>query len=240
MQMHPEALRRLTNFLGYGQPNRSIWFLGMEEAATGTTRLSLGATLPPIADLRQAHINCLKIPKHHLGKRNIQPTWRPMCQLMLRLNGRPATREAIRKYQAENLGRLRGTTFLAELLPIPKPTFDSWPYASIYPQWPTLNDYHRAMLPRRKNILKIAIGKYNPNVIIAYGKRFWPYYTEILGGKGFRKSGPFLVRLNPRKSVSAILVPHMASRQMNGQINRLLCEVRKILRLRARSSGPQT
>ena len=228
-QMHPFVLRRLTRFLGYGQPYKSIWFIGMEEAAISNSRVSLASALPAIADLKSSHVRRLHISHHHIGKRKIQPSWRVICRLMLRLKHRSATREQVRRYQAVHLGRLRGETFLTDLLPLPKPSFCSWPYAAEFPSWPNLGAYHRGMLPRRKTLLKAAIRRFQPKLVVAYGKSFWAHYKDVLGHVGYRRSGPFEVRGRRRCGVPAVLMPHTTSRAMNSKLSLLLREVRRVL-----------
>lgn len=64
--------QRLLDFLGYGQLEAPIWFLGMEEGGGGEARLLIQSRLNRVEDLRDAHVK-LGITKHHEGKRILQP-----------------------------------------------------------------------------------------------------------------------------------------------------------------------
>ena len=118
-------LDHLLNFVGYGSLNASVWFAGMEEAGGGEDNIRSRLNFRQVEDCAEAH-KTLGITKHHFGKKTIQRTWRGMCYVMLRLEGKEPDTESIRNYQADYLGRFHGSSLLCELMPIPKPNISSW------------------------------------------------------------------------------------------------------------------
>src|SRR5690606_10436181 len=112
-----------------------------------------------VEDCAEAHRK-LGIEKHHWEPRTIQPTWRGMCHIMLAMEEIAPTRENIRDYQAQCLGRREGTTLLAELMPIPRPTVAGWEYADIIPQILDLEHYLSVVKPARVALLSSLIATY--------------------------------------------------------------------------------
>ena len=112
-------LDHLVNFIGYGKLNADVWFLGMEEGGGGEDNIRSRSKFRPVEDCAEAH-KILGITKFHTGQKIIQSTWRGMCYIMLRLEGKPVDRESIRNYQADYLGRFQGNSLLCELMPIPR------------------------------------------------------------------------------------------------------------------------
>ena len=143
----------LLNFVGYGRFDAKVWFIGMEEAGGGEDNIRKRLLFRQVEDCAEAH-KILGIPKHHWGKKIIQPTWRGMCYVMLRLEGKAANRESIRNYQADSLGRSNGSTLLCELMPIPKPNIGGWGYEDLIPQFKSRKDYYKVVKPMRIELLR--------------------------------------------------------------------------------------
>lgn len=114
------------------------------------------------------------ITELHSGKKKIQRTWRGMCYTMLCLENKEPSRENIRQYQAEMLGRSSGNTLLLELMPIPKPKLSNWDYNTLLPQFSSATDYYQSVKPQRIKLLQTLTQSYLPKVIVGYGKGFWP------------------------------------------------------------------
>src|SRR5438552_15646213 len=132
-----EETAMLLNFVGYGDSNARVWFIGMEEGLPRNADVSaaLRARLyfEPVEDLYRAHQLLAEADpttdylKHFIAPYKWQPTWWPMCELMLRLSGRSAVdAHAKRAYMAKRLGRAGDETFLPELLPLPAPDTGQW------------------------------------------------------------------------------------------------------------------
>jgi hypothetical protein len=209
-------LEHLLNFIGYGRLDADVWFLGMEEAGGGEANIRTRLRFRPIEDNAEAH-RMFGVTYLHWGKRKIQRTWRGMCCIMLRLEGKEPTTENIRNYQAEKLGRYGGNTLLTELMPIPKPKVHTWDYKELIPQFASREEYHRVVKPRRIEMLRGLFEEYKPRVVIGYGKAFWNDYRELFEGVEFKQEGQFQTSLY--RDTMVILTRHFTARTMNGRFD---------------------
>ncbi len=219
-----EELDHLLAFVGYGTPDADVWFLGMEEAGGGEDNIRTRLEFQTVEDNAEAH-KMLEITKHHWGRRVIQRTWRAMCYIMLRLENQEPSTENIRRYQAEQLGRSQGNTLLTELMPIPKPSVGSWGYEELISQFSSREDYYQQIRPRRVQLLRQLVAQHNPQVIIAYGKAFWPDYKGIFSDMTFRTNDQFEVA--SQDGLLVILTAHFTARTMNGKLDDLVNIVRQ-------------
>ena len=80
-------IEHLLEFIGYGTLDADVWFLGMEEAGGGEENIRTRLRFRPVEDNAEAH-KMLGVTHLHWGRRKIQRTWRGMCHIMLRLEGR--------------------------------------------------------------------------------------------------------------------------------------------------------
>ena len=214
-----EGKQRLLAFLGYGRLDAPVWFLGMEEAGGGEEQLLRRSEFEHVEDLRDAH-RTLGITRFHERPRYLQPVWNKMCEVMLRIEGNPSpTTEERRAYQAERLGRSDGNSLLLELLPIPKPSIHAWNYPLTFPEYPDVDSYRRALLPPRIKLISRTIQAYQPRVVIAYGKAYWPDYQQTLEPADFTDQDGFLTGV--RAETLMILVPFLSRKEMNGRYGRL-------------------
>lgn len=211
-----QQLDRLLDFIGYGRLDADVWFLGMEEAGGGEANIHTRASFQKVEDCAHAHKR-LGITKFHWGKRVIQPTWRGMCYIMLRLEDVEPTKSNIRQYQAEKLGRYEGNTLLTELMPIPKPKVSQWGYEELIPQFASCADYYARVKPMRVQYLGQVLKDYKPGVVIGYGKSFWSAYKELFAGIRFAPNGQFEVGFDGTTLV--ILTGHFTARTMNGRFD---------------------
>jgi hypothetical protein len=195
----------------------------MEEAGEGEANLRARLRFQRIEDCARAH-SILGITKHHAGKRVIQRTWRGMCYVMLCLEDKRPDRENIRDYQAEHLGRCGGTTFLCELMPIPKPRTKSWTYRMLFPQFPSADEYYRSVKPRRIKLLRRLVAQQDPMAVVCYGKGYWQSYKELFPGRCFKENGKFLIARERHPIV--VLVDHFRAPSMNGMLDAIV-KIRK-------------
>lgn len=209
-------LNHLLNFIGYGTLDADVWFLGMEEAGGGEENIRTRLKFRPVEDNARAH-KMLDVTKLHWGRRVIQRTWRGMCYIMLRLEGKEPTRENIRTYQAEKLGRYGGNTLLTELMPIPKPKVRRWDYDELIPQFDSREDYYQTVKPRRIEYLRGLVEKHRPKVVIGYGKGFWSDYRQLFAGHDFSDEDGFQTAVADETLV--ILTAHFTARSMNGRFD---------------------
>jgi hypothetical protein len=216
-------LEHLLNFIGYGKLNADVWFVGMEEGGGGEDNIRARLKFRPVEDCAEAH-KILGITKFHTGQKIIQSTWRGMCYIMLRLEGKPVDRESIRNYQADYLGRFQGNSLLCELMPIPKPRIDTWDYEMLIPQFKSAEEYYLLVKPRRVNYLRGLIQEHRPKVVIGYGqglaKSYWQAYTELFPELKFSEHGQFLVARDTNTLV--VLTNHFASKTMNGKFDEVV------------------
>ena len=167
-------------------------------------------------DNADAH-KMLGVTHLHWGKRKIQRTWRGMCYIMLRLEGKEPTTGNIRNYQSEKLGRYDGNTLLTELMPIRKPKVHRWGCEELIPQFTSRDEYYRAVKPRRIKLLRELVEDHKPKAIICYGKAYWNDYQELFEGNDFIPNSQFQIVLSGETMV--ILTPHFTARSMNGRFD---------------------
>lgn len=213
-----KELEHLVNFIGYGELDADVWFLGMEEAGGGEDNLRRRLSFRQVEDCAEAH-KLLKITNVHWGPRKIQRTWRGMCCIMLATEGKQIDREAIRIYQVEKLGRFGGNTLLTELMPIPSPKIDHWGYEQILPQFESRNDYFEKIKPIRIRLLQELIHVHKPPAIIAHGKKYWNEYKSIFAELDFISHKSFEVAQTDQTIV--VLTSQFAHRSMNGKFDEL-------------------
>ncbi len=215
---------RLLTFLGFGNPTAEAVFIGMEEGLTLPPpleeQLVSRSGFEPLMDLGEsakAH------PERFLSgdRPPIQSTWNPIIRILLALEGvRSASTDEVRAYQRDRLGRTGERGALIELLPLPAPGIAHWPYAEIFPAYPTRERYLTEQKPKRIKLLRGHLA-YGPRIVVAYGSQYWDDYKQLFPNhRAWRRSGPFEVADDGRTRV--ILTPHLTARQMNGQRGALI------------------
>lgn len=218
-EIKDHELEHLLNFVGYGKLDAEVWFLGMEEAGGGESNIRARLKFRTVEDCAEAH-HILGITKHHIGKKIIQRTWRGMCYIMLRLEGKEVDTESIRNYQADYLGRFKGNSLLTELLPIPKPRISDWGYENLFPQYSSRDEYYLTVKPRRVNYLQKLIDDHHPKTVIGYGKKYWKDYQELFPTLQFSKHGQFMVAKDT--DLVIVLTDHFTARTMNGKLDEVV------------------
>ena len=217
-------VEHLLEFVGYGSTAAPVWFLGMEEAGGGEANLRARLKFAVIEDLRDAHLQLGITRFHDDPKPKIQPTWRAMSYIMLRLADREPTRDAIRKHQSQQLGRSRGKTLLLELMPIPKPKLKSWEYDKLLPQFPSCEDYYCQIKPRRVEMIRRLINQHAPQVLVAYGKKYWDDFRQLFPNVAFTTEGQFEWAISDGTLV--VFSDHFTAPSMNGKLEDLVNLIR--------------
>ena len=178
-ELSPAELERLVAFKGYGNLNADYWFVGWEEHVARDRdpieELRVRATWPDIADLGEANTSLGTHFNHYV------PTWAVMIKFLLRLKGVPdwADGRVVRDYQVDRLGRHRGESFLAEVLPLPSPSTADWPYTGLFVN---RDDYQRQVRPKRLDLLRRTALDASPKFAICYGKGNWNHHMELFPG----------------------------------------------------------
>ena len=150
----------LHNWLGYGNMNAPIWFIGMEEdgseiwkfkTKTLVESLKLRSQFKPQMDFRYVWEELFGIPLETFKGPNV---WRYMAAFLLEYEGVEATTENINDYfyEKKQLGRVDSTHFLCEFMPLPKQTKASIePYQSI---WEVVDSYESEITDHRFELIK--------------------------------------------------------------------------------------
>ena len=226
--MNSSALnwQRIESFIGYGRRDAPLVFIGVEEGLADESALENDlrrrSQFEPIMDLREAHRGIADTDKW-FGPQKIecQPTWRPMCDLLLRREGVSApTPQDRNRYQAYRLGRSDGDTLLCELLPYPhKRSADprkKWEYAQ-FGRHPTYESYRASVLPTRRECLRRLIAEAHRDLIICYGKgkdkRDWAEYQQLFRGAKWQARPPF--RFAETGETRVVLTPHFSTKDFN-------------------------
>jgi hypothetical protein len=113
----------------------------------------------------------------------LQPRWAGLIRLLFAADGVPTSREQVRSFQRSKLGRMGGTNSLLELLPLPSPHLDEWPY-SRYSAIPCLQDrtsYSNAIAPLRVEHLTARIREHRPKLVLFYGLKYRDWWQQIAG-----------------------------------------------------------
>lgn len=182
------------NFFGYGRLDAPYWFVGMEEAGGATLdevseRLNawdqLGAhTVVDAADFHD-RVRDSRGPLGRIFRADgrIQPSWGPLIRFLLRMQGSSTSRSCVRAAQAREWGRQNSETCLVELLPLPSQSADDWHYNnwSESPWLATREAYEARFLLNRITQLRGLIGQHHPQVVLFYGTRYLPHWSEIAG-----------------------------------------------------------
>jgi hypothetical protein len=92
--------------------------------------------------------------------------------------------DAIREYQAQQLGRRDGETALLELYPLPAARLSHWPYASLS-DLSVLRDrktYHKALSSQRIGMIQALIDEHQPRFVVMYGTTYRKQWRQLYGG----------------------------------------------------------
>jgi hypothetical protein len=211
-------LDAVLGFIGYGNPAGSFWFLGIEERGVGD-RTTLWAELlvrannfAPIEDLKAALEHPAFASTFQVGQ--YVPTWLIMSKIVLRLSGDPDWQEYshAQPYQAEQLGRRGGQTFLSELLPLPAGNVDDWPYPNLFA---TKDIYRDKVLPGRVDTLRHLLSRHQPTYVFCYGKSYWSQYRRLFPDvTDYRDVGGFAELGRTPGGTLVVLTPFFSSHAM--------------------------
>ncbi|MCZ8534211.1 hypothetical protein [Psychrobacillus psychrodurans] len=163
----------LYNWLGYGNPNGQVWFIGTEEGGAEIWRQQT-KTLKESLSIRSdfnLHMDFLDVWENQydisLSTFSGANVWNFMAAFLLNFNGQEANSNTIKDFVFNNklLGRADGKHYLCELFPLPKKTKNSIePYEKI---WSSVKNYHDEVLEKRFELIKNTIID-NPRVQIIF------------------------------------------------------------------------
>ncbi|MCY6483857.1 hypothetical protein OW763_05775 [Clostridium aestuarii] len=213
----------LYNWLGYGQLDGRIWFVGTEEGGAEIWRnetksleesLALRSQYKLSMDFRYVWEELYDIPLESFKGSCV---WRFMAAFLLALDGKQPNKININNYVFERklLGRYNSGHFMCELLPLPKKSKDSMlPYDSI---WDSTSVYHEEVLSRRFEIIKNTIAsKKSIELIISYEKiltdKVLDYFkTKLIANWMYKKKkySLYTIEINEDRKVHFLSTPFL-------------------------------
>jgi len=170
LELSREQIENIIGFLGYGNPEESVWFVGIEEGlGKATTKdaienLNARGSFQEIVDLRDAHH--LKLKERGVlidfdAKPPYTPVWQWIAKVMC-----ASSESDWREYIKSSLGRTSGETFLTELSPIPSSKAADKVWAEALQR---LDAKQTEKIERRKRALLQLIDEKRPHMVICYG-----------------------------------------------------------------------
>ena len=187
--------KRIENFIGYGNIEAPLVFVGVEEGLAKPEALQQDllwrSTFKRVMDAEEAHEGLADGPSLFSKKPRRQPTWRVMADVMLHFNGetfksKAERSKARREYRPLALGRSIANSLFIELLPYPNKKSTAWPYAD---RFPTKQDYIDALLPKRLALISEALAEYPREAIICYGQGDWPEFKRLFPRARWKTEG---------------------------------------------------
>jgi hypothetical protein len=171
-----EEVENIVGFLGYGKPNDSVWFVGIEEglggadSADAVENLKSRGTFDAVMDLRDAHHERLRQNGGLIDFDARPPStqvWQWMAKIMRAYQGDNwrdicSTKEYVRCC----LGRRHGSTFLAELSPIPSSKTKDKAWRQLFRE---LDSEFDKKLAKRQEKLLTLLSSSRPRMVICYG-----------------------------------------------------------------------
>jgi hypothetical protein len=180
----------MASFAGYGDLRAPLWFVGMEEGGgrdvddlvrrvdawevRGRQRLE---------DLAGFH-RAIGMSRHFEAPYPLQRTWGPLSRVLQASRGASTTLSELRHVQATQLGTYGGGAALLELLPLPAPNTNTWPYAALAKHVPALRDrvtYRDTYEHVRLAMLRALIEEGRPRAVICYGLGYRESWTALAG-----------------------------------------------------------
>jgi hypothetical protein len=182
---------KIEGFLGYGNANARIVFVGLEEGLADVKRLDddlryRSTFSEPVMDVFGAHLGLAKGRQLFGDKPRGQRTWRVIADVLLHWEDRvpqgKKDRAALRKrYRANVLGDKDDLALMLELLPLPHVNSEHWLYKRYkrYSGYDKRDDYETAIIDRRLDPLRDAIGRCERKAIICYGHKSWRNFKRL-------------------------------------------------------------
>jgi hypothetical protein len=117
---------------------------------------------------------------------------------------------------ADELGRCKGKTLLAQLMPYPRRRADKalWPYRK-YHRFDDYESYRDYMLPKRLALLRSVFEMpCDRKLVVAYGKSDWPDFKKLFEAY-WSQVKPFELGLIGEMAV--VLTPQLSTRAFNSE-----------------------
>jgi hypothetical protein len=212
-----EALDAVNGWLGWGDPMRGLWFIGIEEGQTFTAETVAamkGHRFQPVSDVT------------HRDWPIAVRTAAIVCTLS-GVQGRVARRE----YRRARMGHPGSGVFNGNLRPLGSPSLDKWPdeYQQLFGL--TVRDYlcrQSQLRAIRFRLFREARARWRPQAVICFGKSGWNDFRELFGCgvAPARRGARFGVEVHPSRRL--ILTPHFSRGSL--MPNRTVAHVAGVLR----------
>jgi hypothetical protein len=222
-QLDASDWEKIESFVGFGNPVARYVFLGMEEGLlsdeTLDADLALRSEYDQYMDLYDAQAKLAGTKKYFGADPKNQWTWRPICDLMLRLTddaSEPTKAERLR-YQADKLGRKDGLTLLAELMPYPRKSADKTlgPYQK-YNRFADYESYRAKMLQKRLPLLQSVFEMpCQRRLVLASGTSDWDEFRRLFA-TNWSLAPPF--EWGRVGEMAVVLTPHLSDRIFTPQV----------------------
>lgn len=182
-------VNQIRSFLGYGNLDAPIWFVGLEEGLGAAAvedcehNLRARAGFHRTMDLHEAHLLLHEHGKpidleNEDEKKTFTAVWLWMAKIVLaRKSGhRPAGSQEVKEYVRTKLGRSKEETFLTELSPIPRKRArrESGCF-EVLGEWSADDEKQRAIQ------IHELLTKFSPSIVICYGYGKSAKFADALG-----------------------------------------------------------
>ena len=184
MKLSIEQKEKLLRFIGYGNLNAPLWFLGMEEGIGGQAGLAEVEKNIRIRAERFSQVEDLAAAHDHFDYDvRVQPKFTSVWVWMAKFT-RAILHQAgdwrdvtlAKDYVRNKLGRSNSETLLTEIMPLPALGLSHW----FYEDWASREAYMQLVLPQRQQQIRELIKAYQPRYVLAYGSRYHPYYHSLM------------------------------------------------------------
>jgi hypothetical protein len=220
----------LYNWLGYGNVDGSIWFIGVEEGGAEVWRnqtrtleesLYLRSNFGLSMDFKYVWEDLYSIPLESFKGPNV---WRYAAAFLLEYEGLPSSPEHINDliFKSKHFGIKEGNHFICEMFPLPKQKKDSIvDYNSI---WRTLDEYYNEVEDKRFELITNTMKDSEVELIVSYDRtlnsNILNYYSEkinVVQNWEFGQEAYSLYKLDliPEKTVHFLSCPFFG----NGRIS---------------------
>jgi hypothetical protein len=173
----------IERFYGHGRYGAEYWFVGMEFGGGGSEN-EIVSRIQGWQARGGKELEDLGGPPWFRPPFPLQSTWAKLIRVLLSAEGSPPTKEEVRAYQKDELGRVGGRDCIVELLPLPSPGLNQWRFYPEHSQLPYLRDratYTSHIGPGRAAHLRARIEKHGPPAVIFYGAGYAHWWREIAG-----------------------------------------------------------
>lgn len=172
-----EEFQNILNFIGYGNLEAPLWFIGVEEGTEKKPRtlcwsleweLQVRTSWSPVMDMYDAHTT---LRNSYWVTLDFPWAWVLIAQLTRGILHHAPDWSSFDKaygYIYNHLGRATSDTLLGEALPLPFRYRQHWPfeYRELYP---SREVYEQAIFPTRIAMWKELIKQHRPSAVICYG-----------------------------------------------------------------------